>query len=77
MFVYYKLCMKPASPTISTPRCGDQGKTAIPGIKVVYEEARIFITSRTFLQPQFLQPQQAPHKHETEVANLQYLLHRH
>ncbi len=26
MFVYYKLYREPVSPTISTPRCGDQGK---------------------------------------------------
>ncbi len=38
MFVYYKLYTEPVSPTISTPRCGDQG-TAVPGIEVVHEKA--------------------------------------
>ncbi len=37
MFVYYKLYRESVSPTISIPRCGDQGKTAV---EVVQEKTR-------------------------------------
>ncbi len=40
MFVYYKLYREPVSPTISITQCGDQGKTAVPGIEVVQEKTR-------------------------------------
>ncbi len=91
MFVYYKLYRKPASPTILTPRCGDQGKTAVSGIEVVHENAikrssslpleqrplSLLAYRYSTSQLLLLQPQQTPHKHETKVANPQYLLHWH
>ncbi len=40
MFVYYKLYREPVSPTISITQCGDQGKTAVPGVEVVQEKTR-------------------------------------
>ncbi len=40
MFVYYRLYKKPVSPMISTPRCGDQKKMVIPGVKVVHEKVK-------------------------------------
>ncbi len=39
-FVYYRLYKITVSPMTLTPRCGDQEKTAIPGIEVVYEKTR-------------------------------------
>ncbi len=70
---------------------GDQGKTAVPGIVVVHEKARsirqvcllnehapsLLANQYSTSQPLLLQPQPVPHKHETEVANPQYLLHWH
>ncbi len=89
MFVYYRLYRKLVSPMISTPRCGDQEKTAIPGIEVVHEKARsvhkvcllnerppsLLANRYSISQPLLSQPQLAPQKHETEVASPQYLLH--
>ncbi len=87
MFVYYKLYREPVSPMISTPRCREQENMAVLGIEVVLEKARsvrpfviVFLfykrpTSLLANRPLLLQPQQAPHKHETDVANPQYLLH--
>ncbi len=74
---------------ISTPRCGDQEKMVIPGVEAVHEKVKSvrqvcllnerppFLLANQYLifQPLSSQPQPAPHKHETEVANPQYLLH--
>ncbi len=76
---------------ISTPRCEDQEKMAIPGIEVVHEKARnvrqvcllnehppsLLANRYSISQSLLSQPQLAPHKHETEVASPQYLLHWH
>ncbi len=74
---------------ILTPRCGDQEKMVIPGVEAVHEKVKSvrqvcllneglpFLLANQYLisQPLSSQPQPAPHKHETEVVNPQYLLH--
>ncbi len=61
----------------------------IPGVEAVHEKVKSvrqvcllnerppFLLANQYLifQPLSSQPQPAPHKHETEVANPQYLLH--
>ncbi len=77
IFIYYRgivrcLCTinsrNPVSPTISTPRCGDQKKKpAVPGVEIVHEKARsvhliffFFLNERPpsllTTRPLFLQP---------------------
>ncbi len=65
MFVYHKLYWEPVSPTISTRRCGDQGKKH----QVVCARQEAFVLFFIFLnecppsllanRPLVLQPQQA------------------
>ncbi len=61
----------------------------IPGVEVVHEKVKSvrqvcllnerlpFLLAKHYIiyQPLSSKPQPAPHKHETEVANPQYLLH--
>ncbi len=88
MLVYYKLYKKTVSPVISTPRCGDQENgnprrwgCAREGKKrsssCLLNERLPFLLANHYIISQQLssKPQPAPHKHETDVANPQYLLH--
>ncbi len=86
MFVYYKLYREPFFLTISTTLCGDQGKKwQSPALRLCTrrQEALILfffffyerpLSSLLTNRPLLLQPQQAAHKHETGVANPQYLI---
>ncbi len=78
MLVFYKLYKKTVSPMISTPRCGGcarEGKKR--SSSCLLNERLPFLLANHYIisQPLSSKPQPAPHKHETEVANPQYLLH--
>ncbi len=87
MFVYYKLYRKPVSPTFLHRGVEISEKRPSSALRLCTrrQEAFIKFAFRTNIlltnnqystsQPLLLHTQQAPHKHETEVANPQYLLH--
>ncbi len=80
MFVYYKLYREPVSPTISTTQQSEKWQSPVLRLCTRTQEAFVlllFLDPPSLLanRPLLLQPQQAPHKHKTEVANPQYLLH--